>query len=101
MTSLDTDIQIPEILNVLIDDKSLVVELSDGRSISVPLSWYPRLFHANENERKNWRLVGKGEGIHWPAIDEDISVRGIIAGKPSQESHSSFKKWLEERGKNM
>ncbi len=100
MTSLETDIQIPAVTNVLIDEDSITVDLSDGRTITVPLSWYPRLLHTEVNERKNWRLIGNGEGIHWPDVDEDISVRGIIAGKPSLESNTSFKKWLEERKKN-
>ena len=61
--------------------------------------WYPRLLHSTEEERNKWRLIGKGDGIHWDDLDEDISIMGLLAGKPSQESHSSFKKWLDNRNK--
>ena len=76
---------------------ALSVDLVDGRTVSVPLAWYPRLLHATPAERKNWRLVGKGEGIHWPDLDEDISIENIVFGQPSGESQSSFKRWLEKR----
>ena len=82
---------------VTVTHESLVVELTDGRTIAVPLAWYPRLLHANEAERGNWRLIGSGEGIHWPDLDEDISVEGIVAGRPSGESGESFSRWLEGR----
>ena len=75
----------------------LSVELSDGRSISVPLTWFPRLFNATQEERNNWRLLGGGDGIHWEDLDEDINIEGLIAGRPSSESQTSFKKWLERR----
>jgi hypothetical protein len=75
----------------------LSVDLSDGRSISVPLAWFPRLLYATQKERNNWRLIGSGHGIHWEDIDEDISVEGLIAGKPSGESQTSFEKWLKKR----
>ncbi len=74
------------------------MELSDGRTISVPLEWYPRLVHGTLAERNNWRIVGKGQGVHWADLDEDISVEGLISGRPSGESQSSFKKWLDSRG---
>ncbi|GAI55260.1 unnamed protein product, partial [marine sediment metagenome] len=80
-----------------ITEDTLSVDLSDGRTISVPVAWYPRLMHATPDERKNWKLIGKGHGIHWKDIDEDISVEGLLAGKPSGESQKSFKKWLETR----
>lgn len=73
------------------------VDLCDGRTISVPLEWYPRLRAAKAAERKNWRLIAKGSGIHWPAIDEDISVAGLLAGRRSGESATSLKKWNESR----
>ena len=73
------------------------VDLSDGRSISVPIAWFPRLLHSSEQERNNWRLIGKGQGIHWEDIDEDISIEALLAGKPSGESQESFKKWLAKR----
>lgn len=63
----------------------LVVDLADGRRISVPLAWFPRLLHATEEQRSRCELIGDGEGIHWPDVDEDISVRGLLLGLPSIE----------------
>ncbi len=83
---------------VQLTSDSLVVDLSDGRTLTVPLAWYPRLGHGTPAERSNWRLIGRGEGIHWPDLDEDISVAGLVAGQPSGESQSSLKKWLKGRG---
>jgi len=83
--------------NVLVSDDTLTVELSDGRVLSVPVAWYPRLTHGTAAERNKWRLIGAGHGIHWPDLDEDISVEGLLAGKASGESQTSFKKWLEAR----
>jgi hypothetical protein len=84
---------------VAVSDDTLSVELADGRAIAVPLAWYPRLAHATAAERGSWRLIGRGVGIHWPALDEDISVANLLAGEPSAESQSSFKKWLASRVK--
>ena len=81
-------------------DEALVVSLSDGRKVSTPLSRYPRLMHGTPAERDNWRLIGGGYGIHWPDLDEDLSVEGLLLGKPSMESQSSFKRWLERRQAN-
>ncbi len=89
----------PKALDVTITDDTLKVELSDGRSISVPLAWFPRLLAATKQEQLNWRLIGEGYGIHWEDIDEDISIAGLLSGKPSGESPASFKKWLEKRKK--
>ena len=83
--------------NVSVNADTLAVELGDGRTISVPLAWFPRLLHGTPEERSNWRFIGGGEGIHWPDLDEDISVENLLAGKPSAESQSSFKRWLENR----
>ena len=91
------EIEIPAAKNVTVTEDILQVDLSDGRTISVPLAWYPRLTVASRTERNNWRLIGKGYGIHWEDLDEDISVEGLLAGKPSGESQTSFKKWLENR----
>jgi len=91
------EIHIPNAEQVTVTEDTLTVELSDGRIISVPLVWYPRLLHASPEERRNWRLIGKGQGIHWEDVDEDISVAGILSGRPSGESQASFKKWLESR----
>lgn len=83
--------------DVKVTRDALRVDLSDGRTISVPLTWYPRLLHASPDERNNWRLIGKGRGIHWESLDEDISVDGLLAGQTSGESQKSLKKWLERR----
>lgn len=91
------EILFPSAMDVQITDDTLSVDLDDGRTISVPLLWYPRLMEGVEAERKNWRLIGNGEGIHWVDLDEDISIAGLIAGKSSGESQVSFKKWLEMR----
>jgi len=91
------EIEVPDAESVTVTENTLTVDLSDGRTISVPLSWYPRLLHASQKERKNWRLIGKGQGIHWENIDEDISIEGLLAGKPSGESQSSFARWLAAR----
>ncbi len=85
--------------HVEVSDDTLSVELADGRTIAAPLAWYPRLAHATAEERGSWRLIGGGQGIHWPAVDEDISVANLLAGQPSAESQSSFKKWLAGRAK--
>jgi hypothetical protein len=97
MSTSAVDHEIPDAIDVKVSDDTLSVELRDGRTISVPLDWYPRLTHATETERKNWRFIGRGHGILWVDIDEDISVEGLLAGRPSSESQSSFKKWLESR----
>jgi hypothetical protein len=83
--------------NVVVTDDTLAVDLTDGRTIAVPLAWYPRLLHGTQEERSNWRFIGDKEGIHWPDLDEDISVENLLTGKPSGESQSSFKRWLESR----
>ena len=84
---------------VVLDDETLSVELSDGRSIAAPLAWYPRLVNVTAKERSSWRLIGGGSGIHWPALDEDISVANLLAGEPSSESQASFERWLSSRKK--
>lgn len=78
-------------------DEALVVDLVDGRTLTVPLAWYPRLAHGTSLERANWRLIGRGEGIHWPDLDEDISVEGLLAGRRSGETQDSLRRWLEKR----
>jgi hypothetical protein len=83
--------------SLLVTEDSLIVDLSDGRSITVPLAWYPRLVHASREERNNWRWIGDREGIHWPDLDEDISVENLLLGQPSGESQDSFRRWLERR----
>jgi hypothetical protein len=82
---------------VEVTDDSLTVHLSDGRTISAPLVWYPRLLHGTPDERNKWEFNGGGTGIHWPDLDEDISVEGIILGRPSRESQKSLERWLNQR----
>lgn len=85
-------------VSILIGDReTLAVDLSDGRSIAVPIAWYRRLAHGTAAERANWQLIAGGEGMHWPDLDEDISVAGLLAGKPSAESQASLKRWLGTR----
>lgn len=97
MSTSAVQIEIPYAENVIVTEDTLSVDLSDGRTISVPLAWYPRLQHATPNERNRWKLIGKGLGIHWGDIDEDISVEDLLTGKSSGESQESFKKWLSAR----
>lgn len=97
MTTLAIQIDAPNANNVSVSEDTLCVDLSDGRSISVPIEWFPRLVHATPEERRKWRLIGNGQGIHWEDIDEDISIEGLLAGKPSGESQASLKRWLHRR----
>jgi hypothetical protein len=97
MSTLAIEIQVPYAEDVTVTHEALNVDLSDGRTISVPVAWFPRLLYSTQKERDNWRLIGRGHGIHWEEIDEDISVEGLLAGKPSGESQASFKKWLNSR----
>jgi hypothetical protein len=95
--SVSNDSRRPAIQNVAVSTDTLSVDLVDGRSISVPLGWYPRLSHGTAKERKSWRLIAQGEGIHWPELDEDVSVENLLAGRASGESQSSFQRWLAGR----
>ena len=98
MSTLENKIKEARAIKIEITQEELIAFLVDGRTIAVPLSWYPRLLNGSMEERDNWRLIGEGIGIHWPELDEDISVEGLIEGIPSQESQSSLKKWLQSRG---
>jgi hypothetical protein len=97
MSSLNLKIRAVNALKVTVTEDSLALDLSDGRTVSVPLMWYPRLLHGSPRERNNWRLIAGGEGIHWPDLEEDVSVEGIILGRASGESQPSLKRWLESR----
>jgi hypothetical protein len=97
MTSLEPRIREAFAQHVRVSDELLTVELVDGRSVSVPISWYPRLVHATPEERGKWRLIGRGEGIHWTELDEDIRVEALLAGLGSAESQASLDRWLTER----
>ncbi|MCZ7673155.1 MAG: DUF2442 domain-containing protein [Chloroflexi bacterium] len=84
-------------ISVIITDDTLSVDLEDGRTISVPIGWYPRLAHGTAEERANFEISGAGQGIHWPDLDEDIGVEGLLLGKKSSESAGSFERWLNQR----
>jgi hypothetical protein len=83
---------------VSVTDDALIVELADGRTLSAPLAWYPRLLHATPAERAQWRWIGAGQGIHWPALDEDVSIESLLLGRASGESQASLQRWLAQRG---
>lgn len=83
--------------NVKCSRNELTVDLIDGRKISVPLTWFPRLQHSTPKQRNKWRLIGRGEGIHWPELDEDISVEALLEGQASGETSASIEKWLQRR----
>ena len=97
MSTLTTEIRVTKAQHVHVTEDSLTVDLVDGRTVSVPLAWYPRLLHGSPEERTHWCLIGQGEGFHWPDLDEDISVENLLMGRPSGESQRSFKRWLEKR----
>src|SRR5688500_8356944 len=92
-----TEIRLSPATSVSVSDDTLAVDLADGRTISVPLEWFPRLVHAAAAERSSFRISGAGDGIHWPDLDEDVSVAGLLAGRPSGDSQSSLAKWLKHR----
>jgi uncharacterized protein DUF2442 len=85
----------PSAVDVKVTDDELIVQLEDGRTLAAPLVWYPRLLRGSKRERARWRFIGRGIGIHWPALDEDISVEGLLAGRRSGESQKSLKRWFE------
>ena len=97
MSTSTTEIRPARAESVEVTEDSLTVNLEDGRTVIVPTGWYPRLQHATPRERNHWRLIGRGLGIHWPDLDEDISVENLLAGHPSGESQASFKRWLSQR----
>lgn len=97
MTTLAVETAEPVVVDLSSTADSLTVELADGRTLTVPLAWYPRLLHATAEERANWRPIGRGRGIHWEDLDEDISVDGLIAGRRSGESDASLARWLAAR----
>lgn len=92
-----TAVLIPKATNVIITDDTLTVDLEDGRTISVPIGWFPRLAYATPKERNNFQVSGAGYGIHWPDLDEDIGIGGLLAGKKSMESAASLQRWLKDR----
>jgi len=97
MTTLVLE-QDPMAVKVALTPDHLVVELADGRSLIVPLEWYPRLLQGSDSERQNWQLLGDGYAIEWPDLDEHVGVEGLLAGRRSGESEGSFQRWLTSRG---
>lgn len=97
MSTSVTDLGEATARHVTVTADALTVDLADGRTITTPLAWFPRLAHGTPAERDNWRLIGGGEGIHWPALDEDISVESLLAGRRSGESQESLRRWLQGR----
>lgn len=87
----------PRAMAVSFSADAIIVDLADGRTITAPLGWYPRLVHATTAERANFRFIGNQHGLHWPDLDEDISVENLLLGQPSGESHDSFSRWLNAR----
>lgn len=99
MSSLAFEIQEARAQHVSVSDDSLQIDLTDGRTIIAPLMWYPRLWHGSPAERNSCQIIGDGAYIHWPELDEDLTVSGVLTGYRSAESAKSFKKWLDGRSK--
>ncbi len=97
MSSLAAETQEARARQVTVTDEALAVDLKDGRTIIVPLVWFPRLWHGTPEERNHFEIFGDGVYIHWPALDEDLTVAGLLAGRPSAESPESLKRWLDSR----
>jgi hypothetical protein len=97
MNSSAVEIQEARARSVTVSEDALTVDLVDGRTILVPLVWYPRLWHGTPEERNHFELFGDGMYIHWPDLDEDLTVAGLLAGRRSEESPQSLKNWLEGR----
>ena len=97
MTTSTVRMELPAATSIAVSGDTLTATLADGRVISVPLRWYPRLVHATPEERNNWELIAHGEHVHWPDLDEDLSVKSLLAGWPSGESEHSFRRWLEAK----
>ena len=97
MATSTVDVSVPGAVSLDVTDDTLTADLSDGRRISVPLAWYPRLVHATPEERNNYELWADGVHFHWPDLDEDLGVEGLLAGRKSGESPRSFQRWLEAK----
>jgi Protein of unknown function (DUF2442) len=101
MTTSNAATETAAVCHVRVTDRALIVELRDGRVVSAPLTWYPRLAEGTPHERRRWKMLGAGVGIHWPDLDEDISVEGLLRGMPSGESSASLKKWRTARRRSL
>ncbi len=99
MPSAKAALVLPKIISVRIDDNDLSLDLEDSRTVSVPIGWYPRLSYGMPAERANFQISSAGYGVHWPDLDEDIGIEGLLLGKKSTESLASFEQWLQKRKK--
>ena len=97
MSSLVVEVREPRGKSVKVSEEGLTVDLVDGRTIMVPLGWFPRLWHGTPQERNHFEIFGDGAYIHWPDLDEDIRVEDLLAGRPSGESQASLRRWLRSR----
>jgi len=97
MISSTNEARAAQAIDARVTDEELTIDLADGRTISAPLEWFPRLVHGSTRERNHWQLNGHGQGIQWADLDEDISVAGVLVGRPSGESQRSLLRWLESR----
>jgi hypothetical protein len=97
MSSALETLALNRIINVTVTNDTLSVDIEDGRTIAVPIGWFPRLAHGTPAELANFQISGSGYGIHWPDLDEDIGIEGLLLGKKSTESPSSLEKWLKKR----
>lgn len=95
------EVTLARVSNVEVTDDTLSVDLEDGRTVSVPIGWYPRLAHGTDAERSNFNISGEGYGVHWPDLDEDIGIEGLLLGKRSSESQGSFERWLKRRKEKL
>ena len=101
MSSLVVEKREARARSVEVTDEALTVDLVDGRTIVVPLIWFSRLWHGTKQERSNHEIFADGAYIHWPDLDEDLTIEGLLAGERSGESPSSLKNWLASRGSNL
>ena len=97
MTTSSIDLKLALAQSVQVTDDTLHIELTDGRTLAVPVTWYPRLARGTATERAQWQLIGNGHGVHWPQLDEDISVEDLLAGRRSSETQASLQRWLGSR----
>lgn len=97
MGSFTTELEEARAQSVTVEDDRLIVELVDGRAICVPLAWFPRLWYGKPAERALFTIIGDGKLLHWPELDEDLAVAGLLAGRRSSESAESLKRWLQTR----
>jgi Protein of unknown function (DUF2442) len=97
--SATVNLALPRLVSISLSDDTLTVDLEDGRTISIPVSWYPRLAQGTQEEKAHFETSGGGYGIFWPDLDEDISVEAMLLGRKSSESPASFERWLKQHHK--